>query len=840
MKRLQGLFAAKMIAILVLTTCIITIPFLGYQTLYSLSQCEEVYKFSDLFQYSYSESEEFSRDVNVRLMQLADYLKLKEILETNGKLDYNKVAAKVYGSNGIEEYTVSDLIKYNVENYGFYPEEAILDSLFDTEDARIVFDSTRRLTYPIVVSKGGNAVVGGEPKQVPLVADFTKEENLVFSDLDEACRYYQEVWDQQIKDGNYIEGAEVNLLPDAAYFMTFYVAFYQQYQSIFEREVFSEQDLLYWIADGNQVMATNMQNHLPEKDDSNRMKYPYPVMGEICYQTENHLMEATMRADRGMIAELEELFLEKNRKNISIYIAVPRDQSGFFSQQMERLERQYHSIPQYIGVMIVLGVLAAFSIYALFCFAGHKAGYEGIYLNWFDRWYTEIAAGICMTAGLLLAILVFEFLGNFYYNLDIEDLVLFVLSAAALYLVSLISFSSLAKRIKAGTLWKNSITHRTLNYMKNKTERAVYTAMQIWESRSISKKIAIFFICMLLGNFVFPIALYFFCSALDYGELVIALPCFCILFAILAMDFKVLRWLIRQKAELVEIYQGTERISSREWNYKLEENSFHGILQQMAGAVNRVGDGLNSAIEQSVRDERMKTDLITNVSHDIKTPLTSIINYIDLLKREQFEDEKVCSYLEILDQKSQRLKNLIDDLIEASKLSSETVVLSMEKIDLVELVKQTNGEFAEKFAEKNLTIVSSLPEKSIFIEADGRRLWRVLENLYINVSKYAMEHTRVYISVLEKAASVEFTIKNISDSPLNIDASELTERFIRGDVSRSTEGSGLGLSIAKSLTELMHGKFEIYLDGDLFRVTLLFGIVEKEEGSVLIQQTAGM
>lgn len=164
----------------------------------------------------------------------------------------------------------------------------------------------------------------------------------------------------------------------------------------------------------------------------------------------------------------------------------------------------------------------------------------------------------------------------------------------------------------------------------------------------------------------------------------------------------------------------------------------------------------------------------------------------------------------------------------------------MEKIDLVELVKQTNGEFAEKFAEKNLTIVSSLPEKSIFIEADGRRLWRVLENLYINVSKYAMEHTRVYISVLEKAASVEFTIKNISDSPLNIDASELTERFIRGDVSRSTEGSGLGLSIAKSLTELMHGKFEIYLDGDLFRVTLLFGIVEKEEGSVLIQQTAGM
>ena len=150
---------------------------------------------------------------------------------------------------------------------------------------------------------------------------------------------------------------------------------------------------------------------------------------------------------------------------------------------------------------------------------------------------------------------------------------------------------------------------------------------------------------------------------------------------------------------------------------------------------------------------------------------------------------------------------------------------------MVELVRQTNGEFAEKFTNKNLSIVPSLPEKSVVIEADGKGMWRVLENLYINVSKYAMEHTRVYISISEKMGMVEFSIKNISDSPLNIEASELTERFIRGDVSRSTEGSGLGLSIAKSLTELMHGKFEIYLDGDLFRVTLVFPVCSQEKTS---------
>ncbi len=877
MRKLRDLFVAKMIAIMLLTTCVIGIPCLAYQTLYNFYQRETVIDIFDFGNYSYLESNEFSNDVNLRLMQLTDYLRLKEILETNGELDYNKVAAKVYGPNGIEEYTINDLIKYNVANYGFYPEQANLGSLFEEENARVVLDSTKRVVYPILISEEGKAEVGGVRERVTFVANFTKEENQVFVDLDEACRYYQALWDQQIaeseevetdsiesnrteiaefldsisdkleKTNNTIENTkklawidsseevQINLLSDVAYCMTFYVSFYQQYKAIFEQEVFSEQDLLYWISDGNQTIATNMQDKLPKEDALGKIKYQYPSMGEIWYQTENHLMEATMQADRGIIAELEELFLERSGGNISIYIVIPQDHTGLFEEQREQSEHNYHSIPMYIGYMIVLGIVAIISIYFLFCSAGHRTGYNGIYLDWFDRWYTEIAAGVCIGLGMFFLMMFFEVLWGRY---GIENLIILGLLGLGMYIVALISFSSLAKRIKAGTFWKNSLTCKVFKDIKKYSERIAYAFLQIWENRSTGKKIAFIFICIIIGHSIVPIVLLFFLEAIDYGRLEIALPCFAILVAVLVTDFKILQRLIQQKAELVEIYKGTERISSREWNYKLEESSFHGILQQMAGAVNRVGDGLNSAIEQSVRDERMKTDLITNVSHDIKTPLTSIINYIDLLKREQFEDEKVRSYLEILDQKSQRLKNLIDDLIEASKLSSETVVLSIEKIDLVELVRQTNGEFAEKFAEKNLTIIPSLPEKPIIIEADGRGLWRVLENLYINVSKYAMEHTRVYVSVLEKTGSVVFSIKNISDSPLNIDASELTERFIRGDVSRSTEGSGLGLSIAKSLTELMHGKFEIYLDGDLFRVTIIFNMQTQDVS--LVQEAVGM
>ena len=240
--------------------------------------------------------------------------------------------------------------------------------------------------------------------------------------------------------------------------------------------------------------------------------------------------------------------------------------------------------------------------------------------------------------------------------------------------------------------------------------------------------------------------------------------------------------------------------------------------------LNRVGMRVDEAVEKSVRSERMKTELIANVSHDIKTPLTSIINYVELLKQEDLKDPKIQRYIEVLEQKSQRLKTLTEDVVEASKVSSGNITLEFMNLNLVEMIQQTSGEFEEKFKARDLEEVMNLPNEEVVIRADGRRLWRVLSNIYNNAAKYAMQGTRVYADLEKKDGMAYFSLKNVSEQPLNISADELTERFIRGDVSRSTEGSGLGLSIAQSLTEMQGGTFELYLDGDLFKVTIKFPI----------------
>lgn len=271
---------------------------------------------------------------------------------------------------------------------------------------------------------------------------------------------------------------------------------------------------------------------------------------------------------------------------------------------------------------------------------------------------------------------------------------------------------------------------------------------------------------------------------------------------------------------------GMKKITEGQLQYKIPTERLSGKKKTMAEYVNRIGDGLDAAVEQSLKNERMKTELITNVSHDIKTPLTSIINYVELLKRENIPDEKIQGYIRVLDEKAQRLKVLTEDVVEASKASTGNITLEMTDMDFRELFHQILGEFDEKFEEKELMLMIHEPEEPVVIHADGRRLWRVLENVFGNVVKYSMPGTRVYAEVSVVNKRMLFSLKNVSAQPLNISADELTERFIRGDVSRNTEGSGLGLSIAKSLTELQGGIFKLYLDGDLFKVTVIFTTVK--------------
>lgn len=279
-----------------------------------------------------------------------------------------------------------------------------------------------------------------------------------------------------------------------------------------------------------------------------------------------------------------------------------------------------------------------------------------------------------------------------------------------------------------------------------------------------------------------------------------------------------LLYIIKIRLELIEISKKTEEISNGDFNIKLRNrNKIYGNL---VNSINNIQKGMKEAVNEKVKTERLKTDLITNVSHDLKTPLTSIINYTKLLKKENIQNENVKKYIDILENKSIKLKNLTEDLIDISKLSSGCEKVNLERLNFIEMVLQANGEFAEKFEEKKLCVISNFTSEEIFLNLDSNKMWRVLENIYSNMYKYALENTRIYIDVVEKENGMEFIAKNISKQELNIDSNELMERFVRGDKTRTNEGNGLGLSIAKELIELQGGKFNIHIEGDLFKVII--------------------
>jgi len=280
------------------------------------------------------------------------------------------------------------------------------------------------------------------------------------------------------------------------------------------------------------------------------------------------------------------------------------------------------------------------------------------------------------------------------------------------------------------------------------------------------------------------------------------------------------KYLIKQIAEAKAISDASSQLAAGDFAISLEENA--GVFNPIAKNLNNIKDGFKLAVEKEIKSQRMKAELISNVSHDLKTPLTSIISYVDLLKKEDISKETQQEYIGILDQKSQRLKSLIEDLFEASKASSGNMELYLENVDVIALFRQTLGELEEKINQSTLQIKTNVPEKKIICALDGKRTYRIFENIISNILKYGMPNSRVYIDVLEDGEDVSFIFKNISSYEMNFDAAEITERFTRGDKSRNTEGSGLGLAITKSLIELQNGTLEINIDGDLFKLAVKF------------------
>lgn len=275
---------------------------------------------------------------------------------------------------------------------------------------------------------------------------------------------------------------------------------------------------------------------------------------------------------------------------------------------------------------------------------------------------------------------------------------------------------------------------------------------------------------------------------------------------------------------LRKLQKGARTIAKGDFEHRVGTEGLFWDFKEHAENLNSISDGMAVAVEEKLRSERMKTELITNVSHDLKTPLTSIINYAGLLAEENLDDEARTEYADVLIRQSDKLKRLIEDLVEASKASTGNLEILPAPCDVCVFLSQASGEYEDKMQEAGLQLVTKFPEKHICILADSRRMWRVFDNLMNNIYKYAQQGTRVYLTLEEHPDTVTITFKNISREPLNIAASELMERFVRGDTSRNTDGNGLGLSIARSLTELQGGMFSLEIDGDLFKVMLEFPI----------------
>jgi len=465
----------------------------------------------------------------------------------------------------------------------------------------------------------------------------------------------------------------------------------------------------------------------------------------------------------------------------------------------EEYQQMYPWIKTAITALLISVVGWILTLIYLTLAAGRNAYDTEIHLNAFDKIKTEILfVGFIAIAAELIFIIV---------RVSGQEWELSGLLAAA-GTVSLVMdalflafYLSIVKLMKAEKLWENSFAYWL--------REGILKTMQ--NSKATTNMI-LAFVGHLVVCFVLALGAFYYKKAI----------CLVLLLMFCAWEGYVL---LRQAVEKYRIMEGVKRIKEGALDAKIDLDLMRGENHVLAENINNIGTGLEYAVEESTRNERMKADLITNVSHDIKTPLTSIVNYVNLLKNEKIENERAQGYIRILDEKAARMKQLIEDLVEASKVSSGNVKLDMQTIDLVEMIYQTAGEFDDKFESKGLTIVTKLPNTPVFICADGRQLYRVIENLYNNVSKYAMEHTRVYVEVTAKEERVIFSIKNVSEKSLaqeNSQAGDLTERFTRGDSSRTTEGSGLGLSIAKNLTHLMGGTFDISVDGDLFKATLVF------------------
>ena len=486
--------------------------------------------------------------------------------------------------------------------------------------------------------------------------------------------------------------------------------------------------------------------------------------------------------------------------DITLYCKAEMSQSDNMSMALHLLDFGYNFRYAAIAVFIAGVILLLALMVFLYCSAGRRRGEEKAVLNKMDRIPFDLYTAFFVCIAVLEAAFLSSFGDNFVLLIAA---IIFVICDFLLLLGYTMSF---ATRLKVGGLIKNTIIYKILNLLWRLLKKAGQGIIYMCRSLPLIWKTAFFAGAITLINMVIAFALRDGAIVLIWFlETIVVVPT-----------------VLYSAAAFRKLQKGAEVIAGGVMSYQVDKTYMFWDFKKFAENLNNINAGMSKAVDERMKSERFKTELITNVSHDIKTPLTSIINYVDLIKKEKTENENMKEYVEVLDRQSSRLKKLIEDLVEASKASTGNLVVNIAPCELGVLLAQTIGEYQGKLEAAGLELIINQPDEPVKIMADGRHLWRIFDNLMNNVCKYAQRGTRVYLDLEAAGNKAVVRFRNISKYPLNITSEELMERFVRGDSSRNTEGSGLGLSIARSLVELQHGELGITVDGDLFKAVIIF------------------
>ncbi len=568
--------------------------------------------------------------------------------------------------------------------------------------------------------------------------------------------------------------------------------------------VYSYADTVGWSyypesqGNGNEWMIKDYQQMFDPQNTNFRFEL-YDRKGELwpesTYQGEEYGFHETCQYEL-----YNSEYYKPSYITVEVYVIEPLTANDEFSSRAVLMEKLYESREEMLAITAISGGVTLMLLIYLICAAGRKKGEASVVVGGLHRVPFDLLSALV----LVLDAIILAIAANFGWT-TVELGVGFCFGVTMLYGLNLFYVMSFAIRCKAHTLWHSFLVYRVFRWIKEKWLLLYRNMSFLWKSLVVVFGFA--FVTLLVGSFCI---LVYDTAFVIFFWIYMTIASFALL--VLAIGFQL---------QYRRIQEGIRHIVSGDPAARIDVSGMYGDMREQAENLNRINASVQTAVEKQLKSERLKTELITNVSHDIKTPLTSIVNYVDLLKKQEVQDETAKEYIEVLDRQSIRLKKLIEDLLEASKASTGNINVNLVPLDSVELVKQVAGEYTDRLQAKKLELVVSLPQREVPVLADGQLLWRVFDNLLSNAQKYSQPGTRVYLDLQEASGQIVVTFRNISAYSLNISGEELMERFVRGDSSRHTEGSGLGLSIARSLIELMHGHFGIVIDGDLFKAQVM-------------------